>query len=280
MKNWKKQFTSLLLAIVMCLTSSIGLTAICCAAQNVQTTEVKNDLCDVQTDGEWTVHTVDGKTFLYNAYSNKKILQVFGYIENGDLVEADLVEYARLLNESAKQRKIEQELSLSGSDVDVGADENGMNSNSFYIYQFRKAGEPYNATGTPVQVSQGIRAPGKISIGYSVAITESFGGNFNFGADVKESVRVGAGFTWSTSLATTANFEEEFEATEPGVYCVEFVPIYKKIDGYLYRALTNPTTGFVGEFTLAEKTTIWGKSPIKLPNGLPQGFFQLGEMDI
>ena len=176
MKDWKKRFTSLLLAIVMCLTSSIGLTAICCAAQNVQTTEVKNDLCDVQTDGEWTVHTVDGKTFLYNAYSNKKILQVFGYNENGDLVEADLVEYARLLNESAKQRKIEQELILSGSDVDVGADENGMNSNSFYIYQFRKAGEPYNATGTPVQVSQGIRAPGKISIGYSVAITESFGG--------------------------------------------------------------------------------------------------------
>lgn len=175
---------------------------------------------------------------------------------------------------------MDQELTSSGSGADVSADENGANSNSFYIYQFRRTGEPYNVTGTPVQVSQGIRAPGTIRYGYSVAITESFGGNFNFGAEVKESVRVGAGFAWSTSLATSADFEAEFSPTEPGVYCVEFVPIYKKVDGYLYKALTNPTTGFVGEFTLAENTSIWGKSPDKLPNGLPNGFFQLGEMDV
>lgn len=60
-----KKLTSLLLAIVLCLTSFIGLTAICCAVQRIQTPEAKNDLGDVQMDEEWTVHTVDGKTFLY-----------------------------------------------------------------------------------------------------------------------------------------------------------------------------------------------------------------------
>ena len=134
MKNWKKRFTRLLLAIVLCLTSSIGLTAICRAVQSIQTPEAKNDLGDVQMDGEWAVHTVDGKTFLYNSDSDKKILQVFGYNENGDLVETDLEEYARLLNESAERRKIEQESTSSGSGADVSADEdeNGTNSNSFY----------------------------------------------------------------------------------------------------------------------------------------------------
>lgn len=129
-----KKLTGLLLAIVLCLTSSIGLTAICRAVQSIQTPEAKNDLGDVQMNGEWAVHTVDGKTFLYNSDSDKKILQVFGYNENGDLVETDLEEYARLLNESAERRKIEQESTSSGSGADVSADEdeNRTNSNSFY----------------------------------------------------------------------------------------------------------------------------------------------------
>ena len=60
-----KKLTSLLLAIVLCLTSFIGLTAIYYSVQGIQTPEAKNDLGDVQMDEEWTVHTVDGKTFLY-----------------------------------------------------------------------------------------------------------------------------------------------------------------------------------------------------------------------
>ena len=73
-----KKLTGLLLAIVLCLTSSIGLTAICRAVQSIQTPEAKNDLGDVQMNGEWAVHTVDGKLFSITVILAKKFCRFSG----------------------------------------------------------------------------------------------------------------------------------------------------------------------------------------------------------
>lgn len=228
---------------------------------------------DITVDSEWTKKIDEnGKIYYSNKKTNESIVQAFKYDENGEFVEVSLDDTFPMIQKSFEALKTEDKAEeRNNTEENKNEDEVSILTDLYFVWDYI---ELYSSTnmGAGQKVSPDAQGPTVISYGTSVSTSNSFSLSVSADYAVKEVIKAGASFGWTTTTTSSATFGVGYEIPAGKRGAVYFAPYYN----YTRGTLTKKTYTFTGGL---QSVDTWynqsAKSPKNLGNGLADGYYYL-----
>ncbi len=224
--------------------------------------------------GYWIVKKDSSNSiYLQHTETGKKILEARSYDDSGNLVDFDLVEYARLLNDQIEIEQndaIEQKTSSYTEKTNPETKSDSVNTRSIpiTIYTYIES-RNYTSLGTARKCTADVVGPASLSYGNQISTTETFSASVNLSGE-KDAVQAGASFGWSTSSSSSSNFGVSFPVPSGKTGYVTFRPRYNTTEGTLRTRVY-----YNNSLLIDDSETVKGHSPKILATGFTDGIFAL-----
>lgn len=138
----------------------------------------------------------------------------------------------------------------------------------YFIYNYHEE-EKSQVNGSPQKASAD-SIGGTIQTGYSVTVSESFGGNISISTAVKEAITISASFNWTKSASTSSSFSVTYTVPEGKTGYVQFTPYLMYTKGTMLEKKY-----LDGVLLSSNSYSVWGRTPKTLPSGLADGRYEL-----
>ena len=211
----------------------------------------------------WSLETLPtGEAYAYHAESGKKIIGVWEYNSTGQLVEVPLSEYVQ--SQNAPNMVIQEVRNTDEFEPNEPRQDYG------WVREYHETSTS-NVEGTPVKVSADMTGSGWITHTERSSVTDSFGGDLSINTTLKNLIKLGATFSWNSSVTVEETNSYTFHVPAGEVGYVQFVPYMNRTDGEVYDVyyapFVEPTYMYIGD--------AYGLSPIERSNGMADGRFEL-----